>query len=90
MNKMKKLLALALACAMALSMLAGCSSKEEPASESGTEVESTPYVPSITYEEVDLSTLTEPVEFVTGMAPDTVVGTVGGYDITVDFQYQEY
>lgn len=84
MNKMKKLLALALACAMALSMLAGCSSKEEPASESGTEVESTPYVPSITYEEVDLSTLTEPVEFVTGMAPDTVVGTVGGYDITVD------
>ena len=84
MNKMKKLLALALACAMALSMLAGCSSKEEPASESGTEVESTPYVPSITYEEVDLSTLTEPVEFVAGMAPDTVVGTVGGYDITVD------
>ena len=67
MNKMKKLLALALASAMALSMLAGCSSKEEPAAEAttpetgteaGTEVENTPYVPSITYEEVDLSTLT--------------------------------
>ena len=93
MNKMKKLLALALASAMALSMLAGCSSKEEPAAEAttpetgteaGTEVENTPYVPSITYEEVDLSTLTEPVEFVAGISPDTVVATVGGYDVTAD------
>ena len=88
MNKMKKLLALALASAMALSMLAGCSSKEEPApeagTETGTEVEKEPYVPSITADEVDLATLTNAVEFVAGMAPDTVVATVGGYDVTAD------
>lgn len=80
MKKMKKLLALALAAAMALSMLTACSNTagEEPAPE-----EETP-APSITAEDVDLSVLTEPVEFVCGLAPDTVVATVDGNDVTAD------
>ena len=74
MKKMKKILTLALAAALSLGALTGCGSKQESA-----KTEQTP-----TVEEVDLSVLTNPVEFVTGLAPDTVVGKVGEYDITVD------
>lgn len=79
MKKMKKLLALALAGAMALSMFSGCAKTpgEEP---TGQE----PPAPSITAEDVDLSVLTEPVEFVCGLAPDTVVARVDGHDVTAD------
>ena len=79
MKKMKKLLALALACAMSLSMLSGCG-KQEPTPEPEPEVPA----PSITAEDVDLSVLTEPVEFVCGLAPETVVGKVDGHDVTAD------
>ena len=85
MNKMKKILALALACAMSLSMLSGCSgSKPEEEPTPAPEQEQETYVPSFTVEDVDLSVLTEPVEFVSGLAPETVVAKVGGYDITAD------
>ena len=79
MKKMKKLLALALACAMSLSMLSGCG-KQEPTPEPEPEVPT----PSITAEDVDLSVLTEPVEFVCGLAPETVVAKVDGHDVTAD------
>ena len=79
MKKMKKLLALALACAMSLSMLSGCG-KQEPTPEPEPEVPA----PSITAEDVDLSVLTEPVEFVCGLAPETVVAKVDGHDVTAD------
>ena len=82
MNKMKKLLSLVLASAMTLSMLAGCSSKEEPAPapEAAPEV----HTPSITAGEVDLAQITNPANFVTDLAPETVVATVGDYDITAE------
>ena len=80
MKKMKKIFALALAAAMSLSMLTGCGSKEEPAA-TPAEPEQTP---AVEVEAVDLSVLTGPVEYVTGMAPDTVVGNVGEYEITAD------
>ena len=70
---MKKIFALALAAAMSLSMLTGCGSKEEPAA-TPTEPEQTP---AVEVEAVDLSVLTGPVEYITGMTPDTVVGNVG-------------
>ena len=76
MKKMNKLIALALAAAMSVGMLTGCGKKEEPAPE--------PPAPSITAEEVDLTQITTPAGFVTEMAPDTVVATVGGYDITAE------
>ena len=78
MKKMKKLLALALACAMSLSMLSGCGGEKEP--DPAPEVSG----PSFTVEDVDLSVLTEPVEFVCGLAPETVVGKVDGHDVTAD------
>ena len=78
MNKMKKLLALALACAMSLSMLSGCGGEKE--SDTAPEASG----PSFTVEDVDLSVLTEPVEFVCGLAPETVVAKVGGHDVTAD------
>ena len=77
MKKMKKIFALALAAALALSALTGCGSKEEPA----PQPEQTP---AVEQEKVDLSVLTGPVEYITGLAPDTVVGQVGEYDITAD------
>ena len=77
MKKMKKYLALALAAALALSVLSGCakSEPEQPAPE-----EPAPEV----LEPVDLSVLTGPVEYVTGLSPDTVVAHVGEYPITAD------
>ena len=82
MNKMKKLLSLVLAASMSLSMLAGCGSKEEPAPapEAAPEV----YTPSFTVEDVDLTQITNPANFVTGLAPETVVATAGGYDVTAE------
>lgn len=74
MKKMKKMLALALAAALSLGMLTGCGEKKEPEQP----------VPSVEVEQVDLSVLTNPVEFITGLAPDTVVGQVGKYEITAD------
>ena len=82
MNKMKKLLSLVLASAMTLSMLAGCSSKEEPAPAPETAPEA--HVPAITADEVDLTQITNPANFVTDLAPETVVATVGDYDITAE------
>lgn len=75
MNLMKKLLALALAAALSLGALSGCSGQEEPID---TQVESGDLEP------VDLSVLTGPVEYVAGVAPETVVGTVGKYEISAD------
>ena len=77
MKKMNKLLALLLAAAMSIGMLSGCASKEEPAAPE------TP-APTITVEDVDLTQITNPANFVTGMDPKTVVATVGGYDITAE------
>jgi len=77
MKKMKKIFALALAAALALSALTGCGGNEQPQ----PEPEQTPVVEM---ERVDLSTLTGPVEHVAGLAPDTVLATVGEYDITAD------
>ena len=76
MKKMKKSLALVLAAALSLGALSGCGFKEETAQPEQT--------PTVEMEQVDLSVLTNPVEFVTGLAPDTVVGQVGEYDITAD------
>ena len=78
MKKMNKLLALTLAAAMSIGMLSGCGKKEEPAPAPEKPA------PSITAEEVDLTQITSPAGFVTEMAPDTVVATVGGYDVTAE------
>lgn len=75
MKKMKKLLALVLSGALAVGALSGCGSKEEPAPQPEQPVQA---------ESVDLSVLTGPVEYVSGLAPDTVVGNVGKYEITAD------
>lgn len=78
MNKINKLLALALAAAMTLGALTGCSSKQEEAPGQPDAQ------PGVSVEKVDLSTLTDPVEFISGIPAGSVVGTVGGYDITAD------
>lgn len=78
MKKMKKILALALAAALALSALTGCGEKE-PAADPAPGQDA-----SMETEAVDLSVLTGPVEYVTGLAPNTVVAKVDGYDITAD------
>ena len=70
MNKMKKILSLALAMALGLSLMSGCSKKEEP--------EQTPEEPVL----VDLTTVTDPVEFAFGVPSDTVVATSGETPIT--------
>lgn len=78
MKKMKKIFALALAAAVSVSALTGCGSKQEepaPAPEQ---------TPAVEQEMVDLSVLTGPVEHITGLTPDTVVGQVGEYEITAD------
>ena len=69
MKKMKKIFALALAAALALSALTGCGSKEEPA----PQPEQTPVVEQ---EEVDLSVLTGPVEYITGLALNGIYGSI--------------
>ncbi len=76
MKMMKKMLALALAAALSLGALSGCGGGEKPPVDADQ--------PAVETEQVDLSVLTGPVEFVTGLAPDTVVGKVGEYDITAD------
>lgn len=70
MNKMKKILSLALAMALGLSLMSGCSKKEEP--------EQTPEELVL----VDLTTVTDPVEFAFGVPSDTVVATSGETPIT--------
>ena len=69
MKKMKKILSLALALAMGLSLMSGCSKKEEP------QQTAEPVA-------VDLSAITDPVEFAFGVPSDTVVATVGETPIT--------
>ena len=78
MKKMKNYLALALAAVLTLSALTGCGGKDEPAADPAPEQN------AVEMEEVDLSVLIGPVEYVTGLAPDTVVAKVGEYDITAD------
>ena len=77
MKKMKRTLTLLLAAALTLGTLVGCGGGKEPEAEPEQEQQ-------VEIEKVDLSVLTDPSEYVSGLAPDTVVGTVGGYDITAD------
>ena len=77
MNKMKKILALALAAALSVGMLTACGGKETP-----TEPATEPAESAITAEEIDLATITDYVEFVCGQPRDTVMATVGSYEIT--------
>lgn len=79
MKKMKKkILALALAAALALSTLTGCGGKQEPEPETPAPEQ------EVQTEAVDLSAITDPVEYVIGLAPNTVMAKVGEYDITAD------
>jgi len=81
MNKMKKILALALAAALCVGTLTGCGGKETPA-ETPTEPSQAATEPAITAEDIDLSTIDDYVEFISGLPADTLVGSVGEYEIT--------
>lgn len=82
MKRTKRLLAIALACVMALSSLTGCgggsssSSSSASSSSSGSSSSTSEVVP------MDLTGVTDPYLATSGLAGDTVVARVGEADIT--------
>lgn len=82
MTKMRRLLSAALALALGASLLSGCSKKEDPSaggtSGSGSGASAQEVQP------MDLTGITDPYLATAGLAGDTVVGTVGEYEITAD------
>lgn len=75
MNKMKKLLSLTLAGVLGLSLLSGCGGKAETPAESEAPAQT---------EAVDLTRITDPCTYVSGLSGDTVVATAGQTQITAD------
>ena len=85
MTMMKKMLALGLALALGASLLSGCSkgdSSAASASASGSSDGSSSADTSVQVEPMDLSGVTDPFLATAGLSGDTVVATVGDYDIT--------
>jgi len=90
MNHMKRILALALALALSAALLTGCGGGSSSASSSAPASSSagaaSPSAGDSSAEaapiEVDLDAITDPYLFVSGLAGDTVVGSVDGMDIT--------
>lgn len=79
MTMMKRMGALVLALALSASLLSGCSTGDGSSSSSSGSSSSGSAAPA-----VDLSAITDPYLETAGIAGDTVVATVGDYDITAD------
>lgn len=83
MNKMKKLMAMALAAALSLSLFAGCSKPAQQPETPAQPEQSAPAQPeAVDPAAIDLAAISDPVEYVCGLSGDTVVGRVGSYEIT--------
>ena len=86
MNQMKRILALVLAMALGVTLLAGCSKGDSSSAASSSEPSSSEEYVEIplgsTVEPMDLTGVTDPYLATLGLAGDTVVGTVGGMEIT--------
>ncbi len=97
---MKRILAMCLVLAMAAAMLTGCgggsstsgsgsgsSSSAGSSAGSGSDSGSGSSASSSEVETVDLSTVSDPWMYTAGMKGDTVIGTVGGHDITANVYF---
>ena len=91
MTKQKRLLALVLALVLGAGLLSGCSGGDSSSSGSGDASSSSSGASSSSFggsdafeqvEPMDLTGVTDPYLATAGLAGDTVVGTVGGYEIT--------
>lgn len=82
MNAMKRLLAAALALALGAALLSGCGSKGDGSASSSAASSSSSSSQASQVEAMDLSTVTDPYLATLGLAGDTVVATVGEYEIT--------
>jgi len=87
MNRMKRMLAFALSLALGISLLTGCgggssssASSSQPAGSTSADSSASSSVEAI--QPMDLTGVTDPYLAVTGLARDTVVGTVGDKEIT--------
>lgn len=83
MTMMKRLLALGLSAALGLSLLSGCS-KGDSSSGSDSSSASGSSSSASEIEPMDLTGVTDPYLATAGLSGDTVVATVGGYEITAD------
>ncbi|MEA4933785.1 MAG: peptidylprolyl isomerase [Lawsonibacter sp.] len=83
----KRLLSVALTLALGASLLSGCSkgsSSSSDASSSGSATSSDSSSAATDVEPMDLTGVTDPYLATAGIAGDTVVGTIGDYEITAD------
>ena len=80
MTMRKRLLALALTCALGLTLLSGCAGGDSSSSSSGSADGSDTSASQV--EPMDLTGVTDPYLATAGLAGDTVVATVGESDIT--------
>ena len=80
MTMKKRLLALALTCALGLTLLSGCAGGDSSSSSSGSADGSDTSASQV--EPMDLTGVTDPYLATAGLAGDTVVATVGESDIT--------
>ena len=84
MTTMKRLLSAALALALGASLLAGCGAKTGEGSASSSSASSGASSSQEETPAIDLTQVTDPYLTTLGMAGDTVVATVGEYEITAD------
>ena len=80
MTMKKRLLALALTCALGLTLLSGCAGGDSSSSSSSSADSSDTSASQV--EPMDLTGVTDPYLATAGLAGDTVVATVGESDIT--------
>ena len=90
MNRMNRTLAFALSLALGISLLAGCgggssssTSTSQPAGSTSADSSASSSAEVESVQPMDLTGVTDHYLAVTGLARDTVVGTVGGDEITV-------
>lgn len=79
MTTMKRLLSLTLALALGTSLLAGCSKGDSSSADASGSSSSSAEV-----EPMDLTGVTDPYLATAGLSADTVVATIGDYEITAD------
>lgn len=88
MTMMKRMLALGLSLALGTALLSGCAKGGEASSSGSTSAPaasaSTGDTSSATIEPMDLTGITDPYLATAGLSGDTVVATVGDYEITAD------
>lgn len=82
MNTMKKLLSLTLVLALGISLFSGCSKGDSSSADVSGDTSSSSSAETV--EPMDLTGVTDPYLATAGIAGDTVVATVGDYEILAD------